>query len=152
MLNKGFEEKIRSIVKRHNLNMHSIRLEITEAVFIQNFDDAKKILQSLRDSGITVSLDDFGKGYSSLSYLWKLPIDEVKIDRSFVASMNDDENSLTMVESIISLCKKLNLEIVAEGVEEKVQVSLLRGMGCDIYQGYYFGKPVNAEQFSFKVA
>lgn len=151
LLSANFESMIRTTVERHNLSMGDIRLEITETLFMENFDLANKVLQSLRGSGMTVSLDDFGTGYSSLSYLWKLPIDEVKIDRSFIENMSESNDSLTMVEGIISLCTKMNLEVVAEGVEEKVQVAVLRGLGCDTYQGYLFGRPEEADDFRFKV-
>ncbi len=152
ILSPGFEQQLRAVLSRYGLPMSALRLEITENLFMQNFEESKGVLQSLRKSGATISLDDFGTGYSSLSYLWKLPIDEVKVDKSFIASMADDDESMTMVEGIISLCKKLNLKVVAEGVEDKVQLALLRGMGCDVFQGYYFGRPVPADKFKFSVS
>ncbi len=151
LLRPGFEDETRAVIERYGLAMSDISLEITETLFMENFESANKVLQSLQTTGMRISLDDFGTGYSSLSYLWKLPIDEVKIDRSFVENMNESDESLAMVEGIISLCNKLKLDVVAEGVEEKVQVALLRGLGCRVYQGYYFGKPVSAESFSFEV-
>jgi EAL domain-containing protein (putative c-di-GMP-specific phosphodiesterase class I) len=81
--------------------------------------------------------------------LVKLPIDEVKIDQNFIFSMKDNDASLTMVESIINLCKKMDLTVVAEGVEEKIQLYLLKAFGCEVYQGYYFGKPVSGDKFNF---
>ncbi len=152
LLSEKFESMVRNTVDQHGLSMSDIRLEITETLFMENYDRANSVLQSLRSSGMTVSLDDFGTGYSSLSYLWKLPIDEVKIDRSFIENMGENDDSLTMVEGIISLCSRMNLEVVAEGVEEKVQVAVLRGLGCNTYQGYHFGKPVAADCFKFKVS
>ncbi len=152
LLARRFEADIKNVIQKHGLAMTDIRLEITESLFMENFEGAKRVLQSLRNAGMQISLDDFGTGYSSLSYLWKLPIDEVKIDRSFIENMNESDESLTMVEGIISLCKKLNLDVVAEGVEEKVQAALLRGLDCDIYQGYHFGRPTLANDFRFELS
>jgi diguanylate cyclase (GGDEF)-like protein len=151
LLSEGFVNDVSEIVAKYGLSNHEIRLEITESLFIEDFSVATAILASLRELGFTISMDDFGTGYSSLNYLWKLPIDEVKIDRSFVVSMSEDDNSLTMVEGIVSLCNKLNLDVVAEGVEKKIELRLLRLFGCKIFQGYYLGRPVPADEFQFTI-
>ncbi len=146
ILSNGFEEDILKIVDKYGVNIQKIRLEVTETVFMTQFKEVADTLKSLRERGFSISLDDFGTGFSSLSYLVNLPIDEVKIDKSFIANMSDDENSLTMVEGIISLCKKLKLEVVAEGVETKLQYNILKGLGCDTFQGFLFSKPVSGER------
>ncbi|MBU2983734.1 EAL domain-containing protein [Saccharophagus degradans] len=147
LLDKSFEASLLNILNDYRVPPAKVRLEITESIFMQNHELAIAKLQSLRDRGFTISLDDFGTGFSSLNYLWKLPIDEIKIDKSFISNMTQDESLLTMVESIIDLCKKLNLEVVAEGVEDKAEFNILKGLGCDTCQGYYLSKPVPNQEF-----
>lgn len=100
-----------------------------------------KILKDIKKLGATIALDDFGTGYSSLNYLTKLPIDVLKIDRSFVTDLNKNLKSRCIVENIINLSHQLGIDVVAEGVEEKEQVDYLKNILCDIIQGYYFSKP-----------
>lgn len=147
LLQKDFCDVLCETAKKHDLDPRYIRLEITETLIMQHFDESVSALSMLREKGFSVSLDDFGTGYSSLGYLWKLPIDEVKIDRLFITNIRQDETSLTLVEGIIDLCHKLQLTVVAEGVEEKYQATMLRGFGCDVFQGYYFGRPVHSDLF-----
>jgi EAL domain-containing protein (putative c-di-GMP-specific phosphodiesterase class I) len=113
---------------------------------MHDIEDIIKKLQSLRDMGINISIDDFGTGYSSLTYLARLPINTVKIDRSFVANMTTDANSMTMVSAILSLAHSLKLRVVAEGVETEDQARLLRLLRCDEWQGHLFGKPVSQKE------
>lgn len=147
LVKSSFERDLIHILTKYQIPESSIRLEITESVFMKNYQKAIGTLTRLRDRGITVSLDDFGTGYSSLNSLWKLPIDQVKIDKSFISNMNHDQELFTMVESIINLCKKLHLEVVAEGVENSIEYNILKGLGCDTCQGFYFSKPMQASQF-----
>ena len=147
LIEPKFEKDLLDILRKHAIPENRIRLEITESVFMKNYQTAITALSNLREHGITISLDDFGTGFSSLNSLWKLPIDEVKIDKSFVSSMSKDDSLFTMVESVISLCKKLNLEVVAEGVEHSIEFNILKGLGCNIYQGYLFSKPLPADLF-----
>ncbi|WP_052713144.1 bifunctional diguanylate cyclase/phosphodiesterase [Pseudoalteromonas rubra] len=147
LFDPGFCRELLATVSRHGIDPDFLCLEITESIFITDFDQAIRLLGNLKDSGFRFSLDDFGTGYSSLSYLQKLPVDEVKIDKSFIQSMASDTTSLTMVESIVNLCKKLALDIVAEGVEEQVEVALLKSFHCDIAQGYYYARPLSPEVF-----
>ncbi len=148
LLDKHFKRDVSNILADFpTVNATNIRLEITESIFMQNHDLAIANLNALRELGFSISLDDFGTGYSSLNYLWKLPIDEVKIDKSFISNMSQDESLFTMVESIIELCKKLKLEVVAEGVESNVEFNILKGLGCDTCQGYFFCRPMPSEQF-----
>ncbi|WP_143870274.1 bifunctional diguanylate cyclase/phosphodiesterase [Catenovulum sediminis] len=147
LLDRSFENNMMDILLAYGLTPSDIRLEITESIFMQNYELAIANLKSLRKLGFTIALDDFGTGFSSLNYLWKLPIDEVKIDKSFIANMSQDDSLFTMVESIIELCKKLKLEVVAEGVESRVEFNILKGLGCDTCQGYYYSKPLPSELF-----
>ena len=122
-------------------------LEITESLFMTDFDKVLKTIERLRDHGIRISMDDFGTGYSSLSLLRKLPLDELKIDKSFVDSILEDEKAANMIRSIIAIAQSHNMELVAEGVEEEAQARALTEMGCRRFQGYYFSRPQALESF-----
>ena len=119
-----------------------LEVEITEGYAIQNLENAISKLHEIRELGISLSLDDFGTGYSSLSYLKKLPVDKLKIDRSFVRDILDDKEDRILVRAIVSFSKEMKLKIVAEGVEGIEQFTVLQQMGCTFSQGYYFGKPM----------
>jgi len=123
-----------------------IDFEITESVLIHNVVDNIQKLQRLRASGISIAIDDFGIGYSSLSYLARLPINTLKVDRAFVSKMSTDAQSMAVVSAIISLARTLRLKVVAEGVETEEEARFLRLLGCDELQGYLFGKPVGPEE------
>ncbi|MFP6578485.1 MAG: EAL domain-containing protein [Myxococcota bacterium] len=130
----------------------SLELEITESGLMQNESVAVSVLSEIKQIGVGVSLDDFGTGYSSLSYLKRFPVDTVKIDRSFVTDMVFDRDDAAIVSAILSIAKKLELEVVAEGVETAQQRDLLTVGGCDQLQGYYFSPPVPAEEFEALLA
>ena len=115
-------------------------------LLIDNIDTSVQKMRMLREIGITFALDDFGTGYSSLSYLKKLPLDQIKIDQSFVRDMTFDQNDEVMVSAIIGMAKNFGLNVIAEGVESESQLQLLKLLGCLYYQGYLFSKPVPAEQ------
>lgn len=121
---------------------HRINFEVTETAFIQNVSSARETLGALKNLGAEVSLDDFGTGYSSLSYVHRLPIDKLKVDRSFIADIVHDLAARAVVKSIIDLCKNLDLTCVVEGVETASQVNALLGLGCSVMQGYFFGRPI----------
>src|SRR5688500_3116027 len=108
---------------------------------MEDVEPTAHALSRLKDMGVRISIDDFGTGYSSLSYLKRFPIDEVKIDRGFVAGVNEDPDNLAIVQTIIALGKALKLDVVAEGVETEAQLALLRAAGCDRAQGYLLGRP-----------
>lgn len=118
-----------------------LRLEVTETVLMQNTEETIRLLCELRETGIKIGIDDFGTGYSSLSYLHKMPIDVLKIDRSFVSNMTESEKHLAIVRTIVTLAKSLNLQIVAEGIETVEQLELLQHLGCQMAQGFLFSKP-----------
>ncbi|HZU14909.1 MAG TPA: EAL domain-containing protein [Chloroflexota bacterium] len=122
-----------------------LRLEITESAIMTDTDRALETLSGLRDLGITVSIDDFGTGYSSLAYLQRLPVDEIKIDRSFISNLASNEENNFIVHAIVDLGHNLGLRIVAEGVEDQQTLSVLRAMGSDLVQGYFFSRPLPPE-------
>ncbi|MEZ5557491.1 MAG: EAL domain-containing protein [Pseudomonadales bacterium] len=117
-------------------------LEITEEAMIDDPDAAVDRLQALRDTGMRIAIDDFGTGYSSLSLLRRLPVQELKIDRSFVVGMREQPRDRVLVQAIIDLAHNFSMKVVAEGIEDDATAELLRGMGCDLLQGYLFGRPM----------
>ncbi len=123
-----------------------LNIEITERTFLDNLEKTKNILKLFKSSGVGISIDDFGTGYSSLSYLSQLPVDFLKIDISFVRNILKDEKTLSVVKTIIYLAKQLNITTIAEGVETEKQVNKLKESGCDYLQGFYFSKPIPANQ------
>lgn len=139
-----FAHNIHSQLQRINVPSKNIIMEVTEHNIIHNLDDAILRMQELIQRGISFSLDDFGTGYSSLAHLKNLPVNHIKIDRSFVKDICEDRGDQAMVASILALSKHLGLEVVAEGVEAVEQFNLLKQYGCKIYQGYYFSKPLSA--------
>jgi diguanylate cyclase len=128
----------------------ALDIEVTEAVVVSDFRAASRSLEAVRKLGATVSLDDFGTGYSSLSYLTRLPIDRIKIDKSFVQQLTVDETrrqACAMVEAMVALARALGVKTVAEGVESAEQLALIQKLGCDVAQGYFIGRPVPAAEF-----
>src|ERR1039457_390206 len=123
----------------------ALDIEITEGVLMDKTDEVIRKLNSIRQLGVHVAIDDFGTGYSSLRYLARLPIDTLKIDRSFVTAMTDDADDMSIVSSIITLAQGLDLDVVAEGVETEEELKLLRLLRCDQMQGYLFSRPVAKE-------
>lgn len=142
-----FVTKVRAIVEETGANPQKLTLELTESVLVDDVDKANAKMNQLKHLGITFSLDDFGTGYSSLAYLHMLPINQLKIDRAFVAQVPKDANSAAIVRTILALGKALNLTVVAEGVENEEQLAFLKAEGCAMYQGYLFGRPLNISQF-----
>jgi diguanylate cyclase (GGDEF)-like protein len=132
-------------LKATDLDPSSLALEVTETVIMDNAEGALDTLAHLKDRHLRISIDDFGTGYSSLSYLQRLPIDTVKIDQSFVAQMKSTGESFEIVRSIITLAHSLGKHVIAEGVETGEQLELLRSLGCEYGQGYFFSKPLDAE-------
>ena len=129
-------------LKTHKLSSRNIKFEITESILMDNPETALMILQKFREQGFRIAIDDFGTGYSSLSYLHTFPIDTLKIDRSFIMSMQENKTSLNIVHAIIGLAKAIDLNLIAEGVETKEQLESLQYLECDHVQGYYFYKPM----------
>lgn len=141
-----FVSRLIKILKNYDVEPTEVELEITESVLIDDFGEITNKLVTLRDYGIRISLDDFGTGYSSLSYLKGLPIDTLKIDKSFIDTVVTDNNTKIITESIIYMVKKLGFETVAEGVETKEQFEYLQSIECDNIQGYFLGRPMPSSE------
>lgn len=140
-----FVNKVISTINKYEMNPEELELEITESVLIDDLSSVFAKMDELRDFGVKISIDDFGTGFSSLSYLKDLPADTLKIDKSFIDTIISDYSTKIIVSSIIDMSKKLGYKTVAEGVETKDQLNYLEEIGCDIIQGYYLGKPVLPE-------
>lgn len=141
----GFVESVLYWIDQQPLARHSITLEVTESLFIEDIDLVLPLFQTLHDAGIRISLDDFGTGYSSLSVLRQLPLDELKVDKSFVDHICVDNTARQMIQSIISIGKNYQMTVLAEGVETEEQANLLHSFGCDRFQGYYFARPMRVD-------
>ena len=142
-----FVAQVQAAVQRHNINPKLLKLELTEGIMLENIEDTITTMNALHNIGVMLSLDDFGTGYSSLQYLKKLPLDQLKIDQSFVRDITVDDSDKTIVRTIIAMAQSLNLNVIAEGVETDEQRQILSFYGCQHYQGYLFGKPVPIEEF-----
>jgi diguanylate cyclase (GGDEF)-like protein/PAS domain S-box-containing protein len=137
-----FVQYIQTMLEKHSLQGEQLELEITESLLLHNAEQAIEILHRLKALGVKIALDDFGTGFSSLSYLKRLPINKIKIDRSFIQEIVTDHHDAAITQGIISMAHHLNLIVVAEGVETFPQMEFLKGSRCDIFQGYYFAKPM----------
>ncbi len=144
---KHLLNKIEKALSQSQLPPSLLELEITESTIMQNSDRTISTLQAIHDLGVSLSIDDFGTGYSSLSYLKRFPIDTLKIDRSFVKDIEHDQNDAAIVTAIIALAHSLHLNVVAEGVEEVVQVAFLRKLNCEMIQGFLYSKPLPADEY-----
>lgn len=142
---RGFIESLTCILEKYNVSPSEIEIEVTETILIEDFDYISQKLNELKKIGVRISLDDFGTGFSSLSYLKGLPIDTLKIDKTFVDTLLTDKNTKIITESIIYMVKRLGYETIAEGVETREQFQYLRELECDMIQGYYMGKPMPAQ-------
>jgi diguanylate cyclase (GGDEF)-like protein len=138
-------EIVRQALRNNRLAPSHLKLEITESAVMRDFELTMKLLSRLKEIGVGLSLDDFGTGYSSLSLLRRLPVDTLKVDRSFVAAMNVDASGVKMVEAILQLARLFDLKVVAEGIEHEREEKLLKERGCDFGQGWRYGKPLSAD-------
>ena len=144
--NPGFAALVGDVLRETGLPPANLELEVTEGFIMQKAGQGIDQLHLLRDQGVTLAIDDFGTGYSSLTYLKKLPVGTLKIDRSFVMDIPGDANDMAISEAIIALAKALSLDLVAEGVETEEQAPFLRGQGCEVAQGYLYSRPVEGEE------
>jgi diguanylate cyclase (GGDEF)-like protein/PAS domain S-box-containing protein len=144
---KDFVEQVHRVVGKSAIKPELLKLELTESLILDNVADAISKMRELKAIGIRFSMDDFGTGYSSLSYLKQLPLDQLKIDQSFVRDIVTDQNDAVIVQTIIVMAQNFHLNVIAEGVETKEQFEQLQQYGCQVFQGYLFGKPVPIEQF-----
>ncbi|MFB2833231.1 EAL domain-containing protein [Floridanema evergladense] len=138
-------ERVEKILKETKLNGENLKLEITESMAMQDVEKTIASILRLKALKLRFSIDDFGTGYSSLSYLHRFPVDTLKVDRSFVSRMEDSSENLAIVQTVIMLSHKLGMDVTAEGVEKASQMQILRELGCEYGQGYYFAKPLNSE-------
>jgi EAL domain-containing protein (putative c-di-GMP-specific phosphodiesterase class I) len=147
LLDPKLPDKFADILQRHQVQPASICLEITEGTIMSDPVRAQNTLERLSAMGLELSVDDFGTGYSSLTYLKRLPVNELKIDKSFVMQMEHDDDDRTIVKSTIDLAHNMGLRVVAEGVENAAVMNMLADMGCDQVQGNFINKPVPADHF-----
>ena len=132
---------VRTALEEFGADPAKVAFEITETVLLDDVDTVVRTLDELKGLGVRLSLDDFGTGYSSLTYLCRLPIDMVKVDRSFVSQIGTGSRDASIVEMVVTMARTLHLDVVAEGVETEEQAAVLRGWGCRYAQGYLFAKP-----------
>ncbi|QJQ05550.1 EAL domain-containing protein [Undibacterium piscinae] len=149
---EDLSERIAAIFAGTGADPRNFILELTESMVMQDVDSTLITLRALKNLGVAISLDDFGTGYSSLSYLRKFPIDELKIDKSFINDIHENPDDAAIASAIIAMALSLGLQVVAEGVERKEQADLLIGMRCNQVQGYYFGRPMEAASFAKAVS
>jgi diguanylate cyclase (GGDEF)-like protein/PAS domain S-box-containing protein len=145
---RGLVEAVVNALKRHDIPAGCLELEITEGCLMHDLNEIGAALQALDQLGVRLALDDFGTGYSCLSHLKELPVDTVKIDKSFVVNVSTDPGNATVVEAIIAMAHRLGIRVVGEGVESAEQLEFIHQRGCDLAQGYYFSRPLAADLFS----
>jgi len=143
----AFADQVRNAIVRHEIDPNLLKLELTEGLMLENIKESVAIMNKLNEIGVQLSLDDFGTGYSSLQYLKSLPLDQLKIDQSFVRDIATDFNDMAIVRTIIAMAQSMSLDVIAEGVETVEQHRFLKTSGCNQYQGYLFGRPVPVTQF-----
>jgi EAL domain-containing protein (putative c-di-GMP-specific phosphodiesterase class I) len=141
LFHAGFYDELVALLREHAADPTLLEFEITETSLMQDPAAAASLLKRIADLGISLAIDDFGTGYSSLAYLRKLPLHALKIDRAFVQELAGNDQDQVIVRSIIALAHNLNLDVIAEGVEDASTLALLRTMGCDSVQGYFFARP-----------
>jgi len=146
-LQPHFVEKLMLQLYKHGVKPEWIELEITESGIMRNIDDAAKKIKELKNFGFTFAIDDFGTGYSSLAYLKKLPVNMVKIDQSFIFNMHESKGDATIVEAVAAIAEKFDFKVLAEGVEDKETLELLKSFKCNMYQGFYGYKPIPLTEF-----
>jgi EAL domain-containing protein (putative c-di-GMP-specific phosphodiesterase class I) len=140
-------QQARGILKDSGANPLKLKLELTESTLLEDVEDIIAKMNELKALGVSFSLDDFGTGYSSLSYLKRLPLDQLKIDQSFVRDILTDPNDVAIARTIVALARSLGLSVIAEGVETEAQRELLASSGCHAYQGYLFARPLPTAAF-----
>lgn len=142
-----YTARLTTTINRCNVNANMIELEMTESIAFENQYLLKKITSELHRIGFILSMDDFGSGYSSLNVLKDLPFDVLKLDKAFFEESSDSSRGRNIIKSVISMAKDLNMKIISEGIEEYRQIEFLKQAGCDMVQGYYYGKPIPIDDF-----
>jgi diguanylate cyclase (GGDEF)-like protein len=146
-----FVGRVTELTRMHGINPARLKLELTESVVLSDVAEVVAKMRALKELGVKLSMDDFGVGYSSLAYLKQLPLDQIKIDKSFVRNIATDANDAVMVQAIIDMAQNFRMDVIAEGVETEAQLDFLRQNGCQAYQGYLFSKPIPLDEFEHKV-
>jgi EAL domain-containing protein (putative c-di-GMP-specific phosphodiesterase class I) len=141
---KNLVQQIRCVLEANQLPPYQLEIELTESMLMSNTDHTRGLLRSLKDMGLKLSVDDFGTGYSSLAYLKQFALDALKIDKQFIDHLTTSTKDKAIARSIIQLGHNLGMQVIAEGVETANQVETLQQLGCDVVQGFYFGRPVPA--------
>jgi EAL domain-containing protein (putative c-di-GMP-specific phosphodiesterase class I) len=144
----GFVEGVLALLDLTGLSGELLELELTESTLMRDLDESARKMSGLRQRGVRISIDDFGTGYSSLGYLARLPIDTLKIDRSFVAELEENSTALSLIDGMISLAHSIGKRVVVEGVETDWQLATLRDLGCDEVQGFLLGRPAALPDFT----
>jgi len=145
--NNRLINQVKELIKKYEIDPQYLTIEILENFFFENSEDNMAIFLELKKLGISIAIDDFGTGFSSYQYIKNLPIDEIKIDQNFVFDMFKNQIDISIIKSIIFLAKEVKIELVAEGVESERHYKMLKKLGCEIYQGYYFSKPITIDEF-----
>ncbi len=143
-----FVDQVLAMIDSTGVNPQKLKLELTESLLLDDVEDTISKMTVLKARGVGFSLDDFGTGYSSLSYLKRLPLDQLKIDQSFVRDVLTDPNDAAIARTIVALAQSMGLAVIAEGVETEAQREFLAANGCTAYQGFLFGRPMPQEEFS----
>ena len=142
-----FADGFCKMMKKYNLDPMYLHIEITESAYTENVEQIVSAVKNLRENGFRIELDDFGQGYSSLSVLSEMPLDVMKLDMGFVRSNLDRDDDNGIIGDVINMAHRMSMKVVAEGVETLEQANQLEAMGCDFAQGYYFSRPVSADDF-----
>ncbi|MBR6025209.1 MAG: bifunctional diguanylate cyclase/phosphodiesterase, partial [Firmicutes bacterium] len=151
LLDPELQQTLDSIVEENGIKRSMLILEITESAYTENSMQIINVINQLRESGYIIEMDDFGTGYSSLGMLSSMPVDAIKMDRAFISNVGENEKSSQLVEFILDIAKSLKLPVVAEGVETETQLQLLKRLGCDLVQGFYFSRPLPGDEFDEKL-
>ena len=141
------EKNLEDIVRQNGLEREALKLELTESAYTENAEQVIRVVEGLRDKGYTVEMDDFGTGYSSLNMLSAMPVDVLKMDRTFIQNMENNERDVQLVALILGIAKNLKIPVIAEGVETETQLQILRNLGCTLVQGYYLSRPLHPTEF-----
>jgi len=139
---------VMTAIENSGIEPENLELEITENLFLDDAESVATKMSQLKTEGIRFSIDDFGTGYSSLAYIKRLPVDQIKIDQTFIRDILLDQDDASIVESIIAMAEKMGLELIAEGVEQQGQVDFLKTNGCHYFQGFFYSRPTSIDQLS----
>ena len=146
-LDPTLEQTLDALVEKFSLDYQYLHLEVTESAYTEDAEQLRRVIQQLRAKGYKIEMDDFDSGYSSLNMLSSIPIDVLKMDMAFIQNIEHDEKDVRLVELILDIAANLKVPVIAEGVETETQMQLLKKMGCELVQGYYFSRPLPASEF-----